>query len=281
MGGLPFTKMHGLGNDFVVLDGRARALGVGPAEARAIADRHIGVGCDQLLVVEKPRNGAADAFMRIFNADGGESGACGNGARCVARLLMAETGKDVASIETLAGVLAARAADGGMIEVDMGPAKFGWRDVPLAREADTLHLDFARGPLKDPVALNVGNPHVVFFVDDAEAVPLADLGPGIERDPLFPERTNVEAAQIVGPGEIRLRVWERGAGVTRACGSGACAALVAANRRRLTKRRAKVVLDGGALAIEWRRDDRVIMTGPVATSFTGVIDEGLLKGARR
>jgi diaminopimelate epimerase len=280
MGGLPFTKMHGLGNDFVVLDARARPLGVGPPEARAIADRRTGVGCDQLLVIEKPKNGAADAFMRIFNADGGESGACGNGARCVARLLMAETGKAEARIETLAGVLAARAGDGGMVEVDMGPAKFDWRDVPLAREADTLHLDFAKGPLKDPVALSVGNPHVVFFVDDAEEVPLAELGPEIERDPLFPERTNVEAAEIVGPGEIRLRVWERGAGITRACGSGACAALVAAYRRGLAKRRAKVVLDGGSLTIEWRRDDRVLMTGPVATSFTGVIDEELLKGAR-
>ena len=280
MGGLPFTKMHGLGNDFVVIDGRARALRVGPGEACAIADRRTGVGCDQLLVIEKPKNGAADAFMRIFNADGGESGACGNGARCVARLLMAETGKTEARIETLAGVLAARTAAGGMVEVDMGPAKFGWQDVPLAREADTLHLDFAKGPLKDPVALSVGNPHVVFFVDDAESVPLAELGPEIERDPLFPERTNVEAAEVVGPGEIRLRVWERGAGITRACGSGACAALVAAHRRGLTKRRAKVVLDGGPLTIEWRRDGRVLMTGPVATSFTGVIDETLLAGAR-
>jgi len=280
MGGLPFTKMHGLGNDFVVLDARARAVAVGAAEARVIADRRIGVGCDQLLVVEKPKNGAADAFMRIFNADGGESGACGNGARCVAWLLMAETGNAEASIETLAGVLAARAADGGMVEVDMGPAKFGWRDVPLAREADTLHLDFARGPLKDPVALNVGNPHVVFFVADANAVPLAELGPKIEHDPLFPERTNVEVAEIVGPGEIRLRVWERGAGITRACGSGACAALVAANRRGLANRRARVVLDGGPLTIEWRRDGRVLMTGPVATSFTGVLDDALLAEAR-
>jgi diaminopimelate epimerase len=280
MGGLPFTKMHGLGNDFVVLDARARALAVGPAAARAIADRRTGVGCDQLLVVERAMNGSADAFMRIFNADGGESGACGNGARCVAGLLMTETGKREARIETLAGVLAARAASGGMVEVDMGPAKFGWRDVPLAREADTLNLDYARGPLTDPVALNVGNPHVVFFVDDAAAVPLAELGPKIEFDPLFPERTNVDVAEIVGPGEIRLRVWERGAGITRACGSGACAALVAASRRGLARRRATVALDGGPLVIEWRPDGNVVMTGPVATSFTGVLDDALLAGAR-
>jgi len=281
MGGLPFTKMHGLGNDFVVLDARARALAVAPGMARAIADRRTGVGCDQLLVVEKPKNGAADAFMRIFNADGGESGACGNGARCVARLLMTETGKAEARIETVAGLLAARAAAGGLVEVDMGPAKFGWRDVPLAREADTLNLAFAKGPLRDPVALSVGNPHVVFFVDDADAVPLAELGPKIEHDPLFPERVNVEVAQVVNDGEIRLRVWERGAGITRACGSGACAALVAAHRRGLTKRRAKVALDGGALAIEWRRDNRVLMTGPVATAFTGILDDALLAGDRR
>jgi len=281
MGAIPFTKMHGLGNDFVVLDGRARKLRLGPAAARAIADRRTGVGCDQLLVVEPANNGAADAFMRIYNPDGGESGACGNGARCVAHLLMAETGKKVAHIETLAGVLAAEAAAGGLVSVDMGPVRFGWRDVPLAREGDTLNLDYANGPLRDPVALNVGNPHLVFFVADVDAVPLAEIGPKIERDPLFPERVNVEAAEIVNDGEIRLRVWERGAGLTRACGSGACAALVAAHRRGLAKRKAKVVLDGGALTIEWRRDNHVIMTGPVAKSFTGVLDDALLAGAAR
>jgi len=281
MGAIPFTKMHGLGNDFVVVDGRQGKLAIGPVAARAIADRRTGVGCDQLLVVEPANNGAADAFMRIYNPDGGESGACGNGARCVAHLLMAETGKPEAKIETLAGVLAAEAAAGGLVSVDMGPVRFGWRDVPLAREGDTLNLDYAKGPLKDPVAVNVGNPHVVFFVADADAVPLAELGPIIEHDPLFPERVNVEAAQVVNDGEIRLRVWERGAGLTRACGSGACAALVAAHRRGLTKRSAKVVLDGGALTIEWRRDNHVVMTGPVATSFTGVLDDHLLAGGAR
>ncbi len=281
MGAIPFTKMHGLGNDFVVVDARTRALGVGAAQARAIADRRTGVGCDQLLVIEAAKNGAADAFMRIYNADGGESGACGNGARCVASMLMAESGKREAKIETLAGVLAARAAADGEVAVDMGPAKFGWRDIPLARDADTLNLDYAKGPLKGPVAVNVGNPHVVFFVADADAVPLAEVGPKIEHDPLFPERINVEVSQLIDDGEIRLRVWERGAGITRACGSGACAALVAANRRGLAKRKAKVVLDGGALTIEWRRDGNVVMTGPVATSFTGVLDDALLTGGGR
>ena len=284
MSELPFIKMHGLGNDFVVLDARQRNIGLGGAHARAIADRRLGIGCDQLLVIEPPENGqgngAADVFMRIFNADGAEAGACGNGTRCVAQLVMAEKEIAEARIETKAGVLPAVRAEDGGIAVDMGPAGLDWRDIPLSEERDTLNLGLAAGPLKDPVAVNVGNPHAVFFVDDAAAVPLHDLGPGLENDPLFPQRANIGAAQILDDGNIRLRVWERGTGLTRACGTGACAALVAASRRELTGRSATVVLDGGRLLIEWRDDNHVIMTGPVATSFTGLIDPSLLEPAR-
>ncbi len=275
MTGRPFTKMHGLGNDFVVVDAREQPFDIGAAEARAIADRRLGVGCDQLLVVQPATNGQADVFMRILNADGGEAEACGNGTRCIAQLVMAETGKPEAHIETRAGLLKAEAAGNGNIAVDMGPVAVDWQSIPLAREMDTLNLGLESGPLKDPVGVNVGNPHAVFFVEDADAVPLEEIGPGIETDALFPERTNVGAAQILDGGNIRLRVWERGAGVTRACGSGACAALVAAHRRELTGRSADVTLDGGRLAIEWRDDNHVVMTGPVATSFTGVLDESL------
>ena len=276
MTGLAFTKMHGLGNDFVVLDARAAPLALTDAEVRAIADRRTGVGCDQLLVVEPPRNGAADAFLRIRNADGGEVAACGNGTRCVAAMIMAEKGAERVLVETQAGLLEARAGAAGEIAVDMGSASLEWGDIPLARDADTLHLDIAAGPLTDPVGVGIGNPHAVFFVDDAEAVPLDAVGPEIEHHPLFPEHANVEAAQVLSRRRLRLRVWERGVGITRACGSGACAALVAAHARGLTERTADVDLDGGTLKIEWREDGHVIMTGPVAVSFAGTLSGALL-----
>lgn len=276
MAALAFTKMHGLGNDFVVVDARRDGLALNERQARAIADRHVGVGCDQLIVLEPARNALADVFMRIRNPDGGEAEACGNATRCVGAMLMREKGADHVVIETVAGLLDTEAAGGGEIAVDMGPARFDWREIPLAKPMDTLHLDLSVDGLSDPVGVNVGNPHAVFFVKDAAAVPLATVGPRIERHALFPERTNVEMAQVIARDEIRLRVWERGAGITLACGSGACAALVAAARRGLTERKAKVVLDGGPLTIEWMADDHVMMTGPVATSFTGVIDPSLL-----
>jgi diaminopimelate epimerase len=276
MAGLAFVKMHGLGNDFVVVDARARPFAPKSAQVRALADRRTGVGCDQLIVIENPVSGLADAFMRIRNADGGEVAACGNATRCVAALLMRENGAKHAIIETAAGLLDAEAAGDGEISVDMGRVSFDWRDIPLAEAADTLHLGIAAGPLSDPVAVNVGNPHAVFFVEDAERAPIELFGPVVERHPLFPERTNVEAAQVLAPDRIRLRVWERGVGLTRACGTGACAAVVAAGRRGLTERRVSVVLDGGSLSIDWLRDDHVLMTGPVATSFTGVLDPSLL-----
>ncbi len=269
-----FIKMHGLGNDFVVIDSRNGDLKLSPAEAKAIADRHSGVGCDQLLILEKPaKPNLADVFMRILNSDGSESGACGNGTRCVADLLMRETGRDKLVIETSAGLLDAERAPDGRVSVDMGPARLDWRDIPLKEACDTAHVPLALGPLKDPVAVNMGNPHAVFFVDDVAKIDLAALGPVLERHAMFPERANIEVAQLIGPDRIRLRVWERGAGITLACGSGACATGVAAARRGLTGRKVTIVLERGELEIEWLPDGHVLMTGPVAVSFTGVLPQ--------
>lgn len=269
--GLPFVKMHGLGNDFVVLDARRRGFTLEPRQVRLIADRRAGVGCDQLFVLEKPRDPAADVFMRIYNSDGGEVQACGNGARCVAALMMREKGAPTARIETVAGVLASEAAADGRVTVDMGPARLGWRDIPLARECDTNHVPAAAGPLADASCVSMGNPHAVYFVPDVAAIDLGTLGPQLERHPLFPERANIEVVQLAGAGRLRMRVWERGAGQTMACGTGACAALVAASRRGLTGRRAEVEMDGGTLGIAWLDDGRVLMTGAVAVSFTGTL----------
>ena len=273
---LSFVKMHGLGNDFVVLDGRKQALTLDARTARAIADRHRGVGCDQILIIEPPTNAKADAFMRIRNADGGEAEACGNGARCVADLLMRESGKSEIALDTRGGLLHASVAGAWRVAVDMGEPRFGWRDIPLARDCDTLHVPLAFGPLSDPVCTSMGNPHATFFVGDAEGVDLATLGPKLEHDPIFPARANIGVAQILSLGRLRLRVWERGDGLTLACGSGACAALVAAHRRGLIERRAEIIADGGTLEIEWRADNRVVLTGPVATSFSGMLDASLL-----
>jgi diaminopimelate epimerase len=278
MDSVAFRKMHGLGNDFVVLDGRARALALSPAQIRAVADRRTGIGCDQLILIEPPVRVEADARMRIFNADGGEVGACGNATRCVARLLMDEAGRDRTVIETAAGLLGCSAAEGGLVRVDMGPVHRTWTSIPLAQPADTLHLPVAAGPLADGVAINVGNPHAVFFVDDAEAVPLTDCGPRVETDPLFPERTNVEAVQVLDTATLRLRVWERGVGITSACGTGACAAAAAAHLRGLAGRKVRVILDGGDLVIELQDDGHVLMTGPAALAFNGVIAPELLAG---
>ena len=262
--------MHGLGNDFVVVDARHEPFALDEAAARAVADRRAGVGCDQLIVMEPPSNGAADVFMRIRNADGGEVEACGNAARCVASLIMAERPSPI-TIETVAGLLPSVADGSSQVIVDMGPVTTDWRAIPLAEAQDTLHLDLELGPLEAPVAVNIGNPHAVFFVADCAAVDLATLGPQLEHHRLFPERANIGVANLAGPDRLRLRVWERGVGITRACGTGACAAAVAAARRELTGRRVEVVLDGGPLTIEWRADNHVEMTGPVSTAFTGVL----------
>jgi len=214
--------------------------------------------------------------MRIRNADGGEVEACGNATRCIAELLLRESGRAQVTIETACGLLQAWPAGARRIAVDMGAPLLDWRDIPLARESDTLHVPLSIGPLADPVCTSMGNPHATFFVADAEAVDLAALGPQLEHDPIFPQRANIGVAQMLSPSRLRLRVWERGAGITPACGTGACAALVAARRRGLAHRRAEVVADGGALDILWREDDHVVMTGPVAVSFTGELDASLL-----
>ncbi|MDP7623872.1 MAG: diaminopimelate epimerase [Rhodospirillales bacterium] len=267
MTALKFIKMHGLGNDFVILDGRGTPLEINAAQTQAIADRRRGIGCDQLILLEETA-GNADLMMRIRNADGGEVEVCGNATRCVGQLIMDEKGTNQATIDTIGGVLTAIRATSG-ITVNMGPAYLEWQDIPLVSEMDTLALNMHEGTLSSPVAVGMGNPHAVFFVADAEAIDLETVGPLLEHHALYPNRTNIEAAQIISRNQIRLRVWERGVGETEACGSGACAALVAAARRDLTGRKARVDLNGGILKIEWRNDNHVLMTGPTELSFTG------------
>lgn len=253
--------MHGLGNDFVVVDARTAPFAFDAASARAVADRRTGVGCDQLIVVSD--SDAADISMRIWNADGSEVAACGNATRCVALLVGADC-----TIETAAGLLHARLAGDG-VSVDMGVPRFDWAAIPLAYPMDTAALPTGWGALERPFAVNVGNPHLVFFADDIDAVPLAELGPGIETDPLFPERINVNVAQVIDRGHIRARTWERGAGLTRACGTGACAVAVAAVSRRLVDGPVRVDVPGGTLTIDWRAGGRITMTGPATHVFTG------------
>lgn len=269
----PFIKMHGCGNDFVVFDERTAPLGLTQARAAAIANRRTGVGCDQFIAIEPPPAGSnADAFMRIRNPDGSEAGACGNATRCVAYLLAAETGRRQLVIQTISGHLPAELLADGRVAVDMGEARLDWRSIPLAAAADTLHLPLSEGPVADPAAASMGNPHATFFVADLAATPVETIGPKLEHAAIFPERANIGFVQVLARDRIRLRVWERGAGLTLACGSGACAALVNAARRGLTARRAAVLVDGGELEIEWRDDNHVLMTGPVATAFRGTLD---------
>ncbi|MGB7405359.1 MAG: diaminopimelate epimerase [Pacificimonas sp.] len=262
-----FVKMHGLGNDFVLFDARDEPLTLSLEQVCAICDRRTGIGCDQLFVIEP--SDEADVFMRIWNADGGEVSACGNGARCVARLVA--TDGEAVRIETLGGVIEGR-ADGASAAVDMGAPRFAWDEVPLAYAMDTAVMPVGWGDLEGPGAVNVGNPHVVFFVDDVAAVDAETLGPLIEADPLFPEKVNVGFCAARSPTRLDLRVWERGAGLTQACGTGACAAAVVAARRRLTGRAVTVALPGGSLEIDWRADDHILMTGPADISFRGEID---------
>jgi len=271
----PFLKMNGLGNDFVVVEARSAPFEPSSAEVRAIADRASGVGCDQLIMIGD--SDAADAFVRFWNADGVEVDACGNGSRCAALLLMQASGRDDATFETRAGLLTALKAGDGKIAVDMGVPGLRWDQIPLSEEMDTRGIELQVGPIDNPHlhtpgCVSMGNPHVVFFVPDAEAAPVREAGSLIELHPLFPEGVNVGFAQIKARDRIRLRVWERGAGLTKACGTGACAALVAASRRGFVDRKATLELDGGELVIEWRpQDDHVIMTGPAQLDFAGVL----------
>ena len=275
---IPFAKMNGLGNDFVVVDARAGKVRPKPQIIAGLADRTTGIGFDQFITIEASPSGA-DAFMRIDNADGGEVAACGNATRCVATVLMAETGKGKVSIETRAGrLLASAGEEPDTITVDMGVPKFNWQDIPTSEEfADTRYIELQVGPIDDPVLhspsiVNVGNPHAVFWVDDVDAHDLHRFGPLLENHPIFPERANISLAQVMAPNAIKVRTWERGVGLTRACGTAACAALVCAVRTNRADRTATVSLPGGDLIIRWDNNDHIWMTGPAETDFTGVFD---------
>ena len=262
--GLPFMKMHGLGNDFVVIDRRNGGPHVTAALAQALGDRHRGVGFDQLAVITL--GSGADADLTFYNADGSLSAACGNATRCIARHIMDETGATSVTLRTERGVLPCQDADNGMTTVNMGTPLTDWQSIPLARDVDTLHLPIAG----DPVATGMGNPHCTFFVDDAGTVDLEARGTEIEHHPLYPERTNVQFANLIGPDHLRMRVWERGVGVTLASGSSSCAVAVAAVRRGLTGRQVQIDLDGGTIHIDWC-EDGVWMTGPTAHVFSGTL----------
>ncbi|HEV2652536.1 MAG TPA: diaminopimelate epimerase [Rhizomicrobium sp.] len=269
----PFLKMHGLGNDFVVFDARKHDLALDDATARAVADRRFGIGCDQVIVIARGK-GTFDATMQIMNADGGEVESCGNAARCVAGLLMEELGRDRVTIDTVGGPLTCTDAGSGNVTVDMGAPRTMWDEVPMAKAADTNHFSLnVDGAIHEASAVSVGNPHVILFVPDAETAPVAELGARIERHPMFPERTNVEFVSVDGGDRLRMRVWERGVGITSACGTGACATAVAAFRRGLAGRKVAIILDGGELEIELREgDDHILMTGPATLAFKGEVD---------
>jgi diaminopimelate epimerase len=268
---ISFKKMHGLGNDFVVLDARAQKLDLSPARLRSIANRKTGIGCDQVIILDAPKDKSADIYMRIINADGTEVNACGNATRCVAWELGAEKKQNHITIQTGAGLLECDIAGDHMVTVDMGAAQLDWRDIPLRDACDTaeIPIELPGSNLPKPVGVNVGNPHAVFFIANAESFDVAKWGPQIETHKMFPQKTNVEFVQILDRSRVRMRVWERGAGITDACGTGACAAAVAAVRKNLTDRKITVVMDGGELQIEYLRDGHVLMTGPVAIAFVG------------
>ena len=275
---IPFKKMNGLGNDFVVIDARTVPFSLTTEQIVAVADRKRGVGFDQMLVL-KPSD-VADFFMVVINADGTTDTVCGNGTRCVAQLFMDETGRKAVAIETIAGVVYAEKYD-AMVRVNMGHPKTAWQDMPMGEPRDVLHVAFPEFPeLPSAVVTSMGIPHTVFFVPDAENIALDYFGPVLETHPLFPQRTNVEFCHLISSNKIRMRVWERGSGITQACGSGACCVLVAAVQRGLVKDHAEIVMDGGSLHIEWRNiDGCVYMTGPTQLSFSGVLEPGLLASA--
>jgi diaminopimelate epimerase len=277
MGPIPFVKMHGCGNDFVVLDGRRTPVALDQSAVRRIGDRHRGVGFDQLVLIEPASD--AGVALRFFNTDGSESGACGNGTRCVAHLLFDEGVSGIVGIRVGERRLTAERRADGRVAVAMGAPELHWRRIPLAEPCDTLEVPLDAGGLPRPVAVNMGNPHVVFFVADLTAIDIVGLGARLVHHPMFPERANIGFAQLLEPDVLRLRVFERGAGLTLACGSGACAAMVAARRRGLVGDRARLVLDGGELEIAWPGEGAVTMTGPAAKVFTGVLGPELLADA--
>lgn len=269
---MQFRKMHGLGNDFVMIDAREASIALSAEQIQHICDRYRGVGCDLLTVLHPSEN--ADIEAKFYNADGSESAACGNATRCIADIVMKETGKGSCSVETGGGVLSAEYAMNGMVTVDMGAPKTEWQDIPLAEECDTADLGFKGVYAAGGVAVNMGNPHCVFFVDKIADIPVEELGPQFENDPLFPERANIEFVQVLSESKLRQRTWERGVGITMACGSGACAVAVAGVRSGKTNRKVEIELDGGSLHIEWREEDgHVLMTGPFTYVFEGVLND--------
>jgi diaminopimelate epimerase len=272
--GRPFVKMHGLRNDFVIVDARQELYQPDIPEIVGICDRRVGVGADELLIIEPPKHDTENhyAFVRILNPDGRDVEACGNATRCVAWLFMQESGMSQVSIETMGGTLKCQDRDQKQVNVNMGTLRTHWRDIPLVHEMDTLHLKISAGPLRDPVGMNIGNPHAVFFVDDLAAIDLREWGPGLQRHPLFPEEANIGAAQVLDNTTLALSVWERPGSLTTACGTGACAAVGAAHRRGLiTQKRIKVNMPAGFVDIELMDDGTVEMTGPVEVCYTGFL----------
>jgi len=272
--GRPFLKMHGLRNDFIVVDGRTQPYRPSIEEIVRICDRREGVGGDELLIIDPPRADSADAvaFVRIFNPDGREVEACGNASRCVGWLLLQESKGDEVLIDTLCGRLGCRRTGAKQVAVEMGKLQTDWQDIPLARKMDTLHLGIGAGPLQDPVGMNIGNPHAVFFVDDLASVDLTIWGPQLQKHPLFPQEANIGAAQLIDSKTLKLSVWERPGALTTACGTGACVAVAAAHRRGLTDvNRMTVMMPAGSVEIELRGDDSVVMTGPVETCYAGYL----------
>ena len=282
LGNHPFIKMNGLGNEIVVVDMRRETEAITAEDARAAA-RPNGAPYDQLMALHAPRTPGTDAYLRIYNSDGSQAGACGNGMRCVAELLFKETGKSALTLETAAGLLSCWKGDRPLVStVDMGKPRFAWNEIPLAKEfEDTRAIDLVIGPVDKPIlhspsVLSMGNPHAIFWVDDVDAYDLAKIGPLLENHPIFPERANISLAQVPSREHLIVRTWERGAGLTKACGSAGCAAAVAAARLGLAARAVTVALPGGQLRIEWRlKDDHVLMTGPVAYEYEGKFDPAL------
>ena len=269
-----FLKMHGLRNDFIVVDGRNQPYRPSAEEIVRICDRRQGVGADELLIIDPPRAGSVEAaaFVRIFNPDGREVEACGNASRCVGWLMLQEKNCNEILIDTLGGLLVCRQAGDKQVAVEMGKLRTGWQDIPLAREMDTLHLGIGAGPLQDPVGMNIGNPHAVFFVEELDSVDLAIWGPQLQKHPLFPREANIGAAQLIDARTLKLSVWERPGALTTACGTGACVAVAAAHRRGLTDvNRMTVIMPAGSVEIELKGDDSVVMTGPVETCFAGYL----------
>ena len=276
-----FRKMNGLGNDFVVFDARVNPIAISDAQVRAIADRKTGIGCDQLIVMEK--SDSADVRMRIWNAEGGEVPSCGNASRCIADLMFEEMNVDVATIETMGGFLSARKAGDHFVTIDQGKPKFGWKDIPLSEPfADTRHIELQVGPIDKPIlhspsVVNVGNPHCIFWVDDLDVVDFSKVGPMLENHPMFPERANISLAKVVARDHVVLKVWERGAGLTKACGTAACATMAAGHRIKIIDAKCRVTLPGGDLFMEFNEENgHILMTGPAVLDFEGTLPEGLL-----